>query len=59
LILNGDMFQPHLKYTLKFFATCTSRLRSFITILVHSSVYHVYDLLLQYYFTQVYILFLF
>ena len=31
------MFQPHLKYTWTFFNTCTSRSRSFITILFHSS----------------------
>jgi hypothetical protein len=39
LISNGDLFQPHLKYTLTFFDTCTSRSRSFIRTLVHSSVY--------------------
>jgi hypothetical protein len=38
LISNGDLFQLHLKYTLTFFLTCTSRSRSFITTLVHSSV---------------------
>ena len=32
------MFQPHLKYTLTFFHTCTSCSRSFITTLFHSSV---------------------
>jgi uncharacterized membrane protein YhaH (DUF805 family) len=34
------LFQPHLKYTLTFFNTCTriSRSRSFITTLFHSSV---------------------
>ena len=31
LISNGDLFQPHLKYTLIFFNTYTSRSRSFIT----------------------------
>jgi hypothetical protein len=31
LISNGDLFQPHLKYTLTFFNTYTSRSRSFIT----------------------------
>jgi hypothetical protein len=30
------MFQPHLKYTLKFFQTFLSRARSFITTLFHS-----------------------
>jgi hypothetical protein len=38
LISNGDLFQLHLKYTLTFFLICTSRSRSFITTLVHSSV---------------------
>ena len=40
LISNGDLFQPHLKYTLTFCNTCTrtSRSRSFITTLFHSSV---------------------
>jgi len=33
LISNGFLFQPHLKYTLKFFKTYTSRSRSFITTL--------------------------
>jgi hypothetical protein len=33
------MFQPHLKYTLKFCHTSTSRSRSFITTLFHSSVH--------------------
>ena len=33
------MFQSHLKYTLQFFKTCTSRSRSFITTLFHSSVH--------------------
>ena len=33
------MFQPHLKYTLTFAYTCTSRSRSFITTLFHSSVH--------------------
>jgi hypothetical protein len=32
LISNGDLFQPHLKYTLTFFHTCTSRSRSFISL---------------------------
>ena len=39
IISNGDLFQPHLKYTLTFFHTCTSRSRSFITTLFHSSVH--------------------
>jgi hypothetical protein len=39
LISNGDLFQPHLKYTFKFFHICRSRLRSFITTLFHSSVH--------------------
>jgi hypothetical protein len=38
---NGDLFQPHLKYALTFLETCTSRSRSFITRLVHSSVHFV------------------
>ena len=33
------MFQPHLKYTLKYFHTFTSRSRSFITTLFQSSVH--------------------
>jgi hypothetical protein len=33
------MFQPHLKYTLKLCHTSTSRSRSFITTLFHSSVH--------------------
>jgi len=44
LISNGDLLQPHLKYTkkctLKFFQTSvTSRSRSFITRLFHSSIH--------------------
>ena len=37
------MFQPHLKYTLSFFNTCTrtSRSRSFITTLFHANVHFV------------------
>jgi hypothetical protein len=39
LLSNGDLFQPHLKYTLTFFHTWTSRSRSFIRTLFHSSVH--------------------
>ena len=39
LISNVDLFQPHLKYTLTFFHTSTSRSRTFITTLFHSSVH--------------------
>jgi hypothetical protein len=35
----GDMFQPHLKYTLKCFHPYASRSRYFITTLFHSSVH--------------------
>jgi hypothetical protein len=36
---NGDLLQPHLKYTLTFFHTCISCSRYFITTLFHSSVH--------------------
>ena len=35
------LVQPHLKHNLTFFYTCTSRWRSFITTLFHSSVHFV------------------
>ena len=46
LISNGGLFQPHLKYTLTFFHTFTSRSRSFITTLFHSSV-HFFPILVK------------
>jgi hypothetical protein len=46
LISNGDLFQPHLKYTLTFFHTFTSRSRSFIRTLFHSSV-HLFPVLVK------------
>jgi hypothetical protein len=44
---DGELFQPHLKYTLKFFQTCTLRSRSFITTLFHSSVHFIFELSIE------------
>ena len=54
LISNGDLFQPRLKYTLKFFKTFTSCSRSFITTLFHSSVHFVPVLVKGFYQTESY-----
>jgi hypothetical protein len=43
---NGDLFQPHLKFTLTFLETYTSRSRSFITRLFHSSI-HFFSVLVK------------
>jgi hypothetical protein len=54
LISNGDMFQPHLKYTLKCFHTCTSRSRYLIITLFHSSVHFFSVLVKGFYQTESY-----
>ena len=56
LISNGDMLQPPLKYTLKFFHSCTWCSRSFITTLLvfHSSVHFVTVLVKGLYQTESY-----
>jgi len=54
LISNGDLFQPRLKYTLKFFKTFTSRSRPFITTLFHSSVHFFPVLVKGFYQTESY-----
>ena len=54
LISNGDLFQPHLKYTLTLFHTCTICSRSLITKVFHSIVHFLPVLVKGFYQTESY-----